>query len=197
MFFDFISDFYLSLVETVMGLESIQQILMLAVAGAIPFVESYLGSFLGILVGVSPAIAVPAAVVGNLVSTGAVTLLAHRARTAVVARRATVGANAAVPGSQASGVALAERPDASERIDDAESTRLTGARRKVAEYMERVGVPGVCLAGPMVVASQITAPTLVGLGASKRTVTMWTAVSIVGWGVAFGFFTEAVMRIFG
>lgn len=37
--------------------------------GAIPFVESYFGSVIGVLAGLSVFIAVPAAIVGNLVST--------------------------------------------------------------------------------------------------------------------------------
>lgn len=35
---------------------------------AIPFVESYLGSAIGILAGIHPLVAVPAAIVGNIVS---------------------------------------------------------------------------------------------------------------------------------
>jgi len=39
-----------------------------------------------------------------------------------------------------------------------------------------------------VVASQITAPTLVALGAARRTVYLWMGISIIAWGVVFGVF---------
>lgn len=35
---------------------------------AIPFVESYLGSVIGIMAGIHPAVAIPAAVIGNTAS---------------------------------------------------------------------------------------------------------------------------------
>lgn len=39
-----------------------------ALISAIPFVESYFGSTIGILAGMHPAVAIPAAIVGNIVS---------------------------------------------------------------------------------------------------------------------------------
>ncbi len=158
-------DFFAQLTSFVSGLEPWQQVLALVPAGAIPFIESYLGSFLGILVGIHPAIAIPAAVLGNLLATFAVTALAGRARGAVLRGR---GADAQVaPAAGAGGGRF---------------------RTKVAEALDRYGVPGVCLLGPLVVASQITAPTLVALGATRSRVYLWIGISIVGWGLAFGLF---------
>lgn len=48
--------------------------------GAIPFVESYLGSVIGILAGLSPFVAIPAAIIGNIVSMLAFVLAAHGVR---------------------------------------------------------------------------------------------------------------------
>ena len=67
---------------------------------------------------------------------------------------------------------------------------------KVARYVNRFGVPGVTLLGPMVLASQLTAPTLVALGADRRAVYLWAGVSIVVWGVVFGFFGTALAGLF-
>ncbi|WP_110589983.1 small multi-drug export protein [Microbacterium suaedae] len=58
------------------------QWLGLILLGAIPFVESYFGSFIGILAGVPPVLAVAAAVVGNVVSMLIFVLSAHRIRVA-------------------------------------------------------------------------------------------------------------------
>lgn len=49
-------------------------------AGAIPFVESYFGSAIGILAGINPAVAVAAAVFGNIVTMLAMVLAAHAVR---------------------------------------------------------------------------------------------------------------------
>ncbi|MCK0118441.1 hypothetical protein MWU57_15515 [Isoptericola sp. S6320L] len=56
-------------------------------AGAIPFVESYGGSVLGILAGVNPVVAIAAAIVGNVISMLIFVLTTSRVRTAAVARR--------------------------------------------------------------------------------------------------------------
>ncbi|MFV0285465.1 MAG: hypothetical protein ACK5IM_03625, partial [Demequina sp.] len=61
-------------------------------------------------------------------------------------------------------------------------------RQKIAGYLERFGVPGVSLLGPLALPSQFTAPTMVALGASARSVYFWMGISIVAWGVLFGFF---------
>ncbi|WP_312976674.1 hypothetical protein [Corynebacterium sp.] len=65
-------------------------------------------------------------------------------------------------------------------------------RKKVAKYLERFGVPGVSLLGLIVLASQITAPTLISLGAKPGRVYIWIGISIVVWGILFGFFGEVV-----
>ncbi len=54
---------------------------------AIPFVESYFGSAIGVIVGVPPVIAIAAAIVGNALSMLVFVLSAHRVRTGVVARK--------------------------------------------------------------------------------------------------------------
>ena len=49
-------------------------------------------------------------------------------------------------------------------------------------------MPGVCLLGPFVVASQLTGPALVALGAARGKVYLWMGISIIVWGVVFGIF---------
>ena len=48
--------------------DPIWQWLAIMLASAIPFIESYFGSALGILAGVNPAIAIIAAIIGNMIS---------------------------------------------------------------------------------------------------------------------------------
>ena len=56
--------------------------------GAIPFVESYFGSVVGVLGGLNPAVAIAAAVAGNIVSMLIVVLSAHGVRAKIAAGKA-------------------------------------------------------------------------------------------------------------
>lgn len=162
-----ITDVFLWFHEQATQADTWQQVLILIGAGAIPFIESYLGSFLGVLVGINPFIAVPAAVLGNIISTFLVITIAARTRTAVVNRR---GSTQDAP------------------------RELTSRQQKVGRYLERFGVPGVCLLGPIVLASQITAPALIAAGARPRAVYLWQAFAITAWGILFGFFGELAFQ---
>ena len=175
-----LEDLFAHLAGFVSSLEPWQQILALVPAGAIPFIESYFGSFLGTVMGIHPLIAVPPAVLGNLIATFAVIALAGGARDAVTRGRAP---SAGPDGTDVGAVdgAAAEQGAGSGRF-----------RSKVAPALDKYGVPGVCLLGPMLVASQITAPTLVALGATKSRVYVWMGVSIIVWGVLFGAFGGAL-----
>lgn len=199
---DFFADLFVRLHELAAGAETWQQIGVLLLAGAVPFVESYLGSFLGVLVGVPPVVAVLAASVGNIASTFAVIAVTSRVRRAATGRRGGVsrsdtehegvgrsGAAAGEPGTQewgasGSSTTVAAQPDSKRR-------------KKIARYVDRFGVAGACLLGPIVVASQITAPALIAIGARPRTVYVFQAIAIVAWGVLFGFFGEFALRWFG
>lgn len=52
---------------------------------AIPFIDSYVGSVIGILAGVNPIVAIAAAIVGNVISMLIFALTAHRVRSRVTA----------------------------------------------------------------------------------------------------------------
>lgn len=161
-----LQDLLAQLHALVSDLEPWQQVLALVPAGAIPFIESYLGSFLGSSLGIHPAIAIPAAVAGNLLATFAAIALSGRARDAVTAGRSRRTGTGATEG-------------------DAQPSRF---RQKVATALEKYGVPGVCLLGPFVVASQLSGPALVALGAARGKVYLWMGISIIAWGIAFGIF---------
>ena len=56
---------------------------------AIPWVESYVGAALGVVAGVTPWIAIPAAIVGNTLSMVAIVSTAHAARESITTEPAT------------------------------------------------------------------------------------------------------------
>ncbi|GMA37245.1 hypothetical protein [Demequina litorisediminis] len=153
------NDLILNLTDFVAGLSPWLQAFGVALISLIPFVESYLGTFIGVLVGMNPWLALVAAVIGNTICTFALIAAASRTRRAVIARR-----------------------------QDPEAAAPSKRRQRIAGYLERFGVPGVSLLGPLALPSQFTAPTMVALGASARSVYFWMGISIVAWGVLFGFF---------
>src|SRR5690625_7577476 len=70
------------------GLPPLFQWLGIMVAGAIPFVESYAGSVIGVVAGLALPVAVGAAVAGNIVSMSALVLGTSAVRDKVPADRA-------------------------------------------------------------------------------------------------------------
>lgn len=76
------------MIETVQdstaGLPPLLQWVGVMLAGAIPFIESYFGSVIGILAGITPPVAIAAAVVGNVLSMGALVIGTAAARAKVV-----------------------------------------------------------------------------------------------------------------
>lgn len=153
-----LQDLLVQLHSLVSDLAPWQQVLALVPVGALPFIESYFGSFLGTTLGIHPLLAVPAAVAGNVLATFALIGLAGRTRDAVTRGRSST----------------TEKP--------------SRFRAKIATALEKYGVPGVSMLGPLLVPSQITAPTLVALGAAKRRVYLWMGISIIAWGILFGVF---------
>ena len=69
-----------SLQEWTAGLPEVLQWLGVIAVSAIPFVESYLGSVIGVVAGLNPVVAVVAAIVGNVISMAIVVLSADRLR---------------------------------------------------------------------------------------------------------------------
>ncbi|MFL0421786.1 hypothetical protein [Micrococcus luteus] len=133
------------------------QWLAVMAGGALPFVESYYGSVIGILVGISPWAAIPAAVAGNIASTAGAILWASRRRSP----HAT--------------------PD-----DPSRSPRGVFKDRRLQRRFEKFGVPGVCLGSQVLLPSQLTAVALVRVGAEPRRVLAWQALSITAWGLGYG-----------
>lgn len=66
------------------------QWIAVVLVSAIPFVESYFGSAIGVAIGLHPVVAIAAAVVGNVISMLIFVLTAHKARTQVQAKREPV-----------------------------------------------------------------------------------------------------------
>ncbi len=128
------------------------------IAAAIPFIESYFGTLIGVVAGIPLPIALAAAIIGNVASMLAFVFAASSARQKVLARRA---------GGE-------ELPEPSPR------------RQKVKRMFDRFGVPGVSLLGQTLLPSQITSGMMVSFGASRNAVIFWQIISIIVWAIVFG-----------
>ncbi len=127
---------------------------------AIPFVESYFGSVIGVALGMHPVVAIAAAVIGNVVSMLAFVLSTHSTRQKVRSARANK--------------------------NGAPEKEPAPRRQRLKAAFDRFGVPGVSLIGQTLLPSQLTSAAMVGFGASKNAVIFWQIISIVLWGAAFG-----------
>lgn len=141
---------------------------------AIPFVDSYFGAVIGVLIGLPTALAIGVAVIGNVISMLIFVMTAHGVRGRVVAGKA-----AGAGGAGGAGGATVGAPSATEPV---ESPR----REKVRRMFDKYGVAGVSLVGPAILPSQFTSAAMVSFGANRNTVILWQIISIVLWGVVFG-----------
>lgn len=149
------------------------QPLIVALAGAIPFVEGELASVLGVWAGLNPFVAFSAAVAGNFLSVFVVVVFGARIRAAIVARRARRREEALVAAGSdgASAIAEASEPAKPE----------SKGRKRFKNFLVRFGVPGASILGPLALPTQFTSAMLVASGVSKRWILLWQAVAIVLW----------------
>lgn len=152
-------DFIFTLQNFVTSMPEAVQFLGVVIIGLIPFVESHLGSVIGVAAGVPMPLAVLAATVGNTLSVLAFVYAGAKIRAAFRRGRG--------------------KPEKREGREGRGTSR-------VKENMERFGVPGASLIGPVLLPSQFTSTALVGAGANRGTVVTWTLVAVVLWGVVSG-----------
>lgn len=163
----------MNLIETFQGfvaqVPELVQPLIVALAGAIPFIEGEGAVSIGIIGGIHPVVAAIAAMVGNFLCVAVLVIASSGARTAIVNRNRNREAVLAGTG----GGAVESIP--------AESERGGARKEKFQRAFERYGVPGVSLLGPLLLPTQFTATMLAAAGVGKVRILIWQAVAIVGW----------------
>lgn len=137
--------------DLVAQVPDILQPVIVALAGAVPFIEGEGGAAIGIIGGIPPVIAALSAAIGNFVCVAVIVLLGARVRTAVTSR------------------------------GGAEATELSPRRAKFQRAFHRYGTPGVSLLGPLLLPTQFTAAALTAAGVPPRTVLLWQGIAIVLW----------------
>jgi len=165
----------MNLVETFQNLVAqvpeLIQPLIVALAGAIPFIEGEGAVAIGIIGGIHPVIAAIAAIAGNFLCVTILVLAGAGARSAIVNR------------SRTREVVHADGTTTVEPVA-AEADRGSARREKFQRAFERYGVPGVSLLGPLLLPTHFTATMLAAAGIGKARVLFWQAVAIIGWTTA-------------
>lgn len=129
------------------------QPVIVAAAGAIPFLEGEAGAIIGVAGGLHPVVAGLAAAAGNLLCVTLVIFIGASARGAIMSR--------------------------STRVEPAKP-RSKG-RERFDRWLVRFGVPGASILGPLAIPTHFTAATLVASGVPKARVLLWQAIAIVLW----------------
>lgn len=171
--------------------------LVTALAGAIPFVEGEGAATIAVLAGVNPVVAGVFAALGNFLCVLGVVFASSGARKAVVAglsrkkarevqnvhAHVLVGANG-----------LTEHNEAMEISAQNESPRAAARRQKFTVALEKYGVPGVSLLGPLLLPTAFTASMLVAVGVKARRVMFWQTIAIVGWTALFTVLVSVLVK---
>jgi len=153
-----IADLVAGFQDAVAQVPEFVQPLIVAAAGAVPFIEGEGGAIVGVVGGLPPVVAGLAAAVGNMLCVFVVVVVAARARGAIVNRA---------------------RADAADTVAD-EKPRSKG-RERFQRWLVRFGVPGASLLGPLALPTHFTAATLVATGVPVRRILFWQALAIVLW----------------
>ncbi|MDR7382322.1 small multidrug efflux protein [Promicromonospora iranensis] len=150
------------------------QPLVVALAGAVPFVEGELATMIGVLGGLNPVLAGIAAAGGNFLCVFLIVTVSSRARTATLARRAR---------REAVGVSVGPTPPGGAGVEEAPAKEKPESKGKerFRRYLTRYGVPGASLLGPLAMPTQFTAALLVAGGVAKPWVLLWQGIAITLW----------------
>lgn len=159
----------MNLIETFQNLVAqvpeLVQPLIVALAGAVPFIEGEGAASIGIIGGIHPVVAAIAGIVGNFLCVLVLVLASSGARQAIVQRNRSRQIVAA--GGDAAAI---ETPEAA-----------SPRKQKFQNALERYGVPGVSLLGPLLLPTQFTATMLAATGVSKTRILFWQGLAIVAW----------------
>lgn len=163
--------------DFVTGLPEAFQGIGVFLVSLVPFVEGEGAALIAVILGMDPWLAVPVAILGNVLAVGLLIAFGAGARRAVVARSAARRDAAAAETST---------PPA--------GTGQDASEEKLRRRFEAWGVAGLSLLGPLFfIPGHVVAPAMVSFGASPRRVMVWQVVAIV----LYTAFTAAVAYLLG
>lgn len=185
---NFITDLITNFQELVAKVPELVQPLIVALAGAVPFIEGEGAATIGIIGGMNPVVAAIAAIIGNFVCVALLVLLSSGARNAVknrsAARRQLVHAGGGLDDAAAAG-----------EVYDAATLHETPRSQKFVRALDKYGVPGVSLLGPLLLPTQFTATMLAAIGVAKGRILFWQAIAIIGWTTLLTVLITSMLRM--
>ncbi|WP_131104866.1 small multi-drug export protein [Ornithinimicrobium sufpigmenti] len=147
--------------------------------GAFPWLEAVIVIPAGILGGLPVLPAVLAALAGNLLTVWLAAVYGQRARDWWARRRARR------EGNRAAGQEPLTGDEAGVADESREAVRRRDRRReRIDRVMNRWGMPGLAVLGPIVLGTQVAALAAVAVGVSARAAFLWISAGTVAWGVA-------------
>ena len=170
------------------------QPLIVALAGAVPFIEGEGAAVIGVIGGVHPVAAVLAGIAGNFLCVLVLVTLSSRTRSAIVSHRRNRAEAREVTLVGADPGAHDENADENADVDAPESGRKTARWVKFQRALDRYGVPGVSLLGPLLLPTQFTATMLTASGVAARRVLFWQGLAIIGWTTLLGVVVGGVVH---
>ncbi len=147
--------------------------------GAFPWLEAIVVIPIGVLAGLPPVLVVLVAVIGNLLTVWLAAVFGQRVRLWWAARRR----------------ARAETDTKSH--SPAKLERHNRRRARIDRVMERWGMLGLAVLGPIGLGTQFSALAAVALGVSARHATIWVGAGTVAWSVVAAVLTVAGVTIAG
>ena len=172
-----------SLIEQV---PDIVQPLIVALAGAIPYIEGEGATGFGIIAGIHPIVAAVAGATGNILSVVGVVFLGSLIRQRVAARRA---AQPVLVGAGGVGEPAHQT--------DTKPTAPSKGREKLGRWMVRFGVPGASILAPLALPTMLTAAFFVASGVPKGWVILWQVIAIVLWTSLIAIAASGILALLG
>jgi hypothetical protein len=195
-----------TLIEFFQGLAAqvpdLLQPFIIAVAGAIPFIEGEVSSIIGVWAGMNPVLAGIAGAIGNFVCV-TVIVAPRRPRPPCCRRPTEPEARTRVHrlrdrhrSSRSAGRGFPRRtlpprlpPPLAEGADDVQGHGRLGeetkpdskGRAKFKRFLTRFGVPGASLLGPLAIPTQITSTILVSAGVKTSWILLWQGIAVIAW----------------
>lgn len=176
------------------------QPLLVAGAGAIPFVEGEGAAAIGLIGGIHPATAITAGIVGNFICVAILVFTSASTRKAVMSRRRAQPTRSQADKDLDFAMELALDPAEGLAMDlvapkEGADERKTRRWAKFQRAFERYGVPGVSLLGPLLLPTHFTATMLAASGIGRARILFWQALAIIGWTVVVGLVLTGVISV--
>jgi uncharacterized membrane protein len=124
--------------------------------GAAPWFEIWTAVPLGVMMGLSPSVAMAAAVTGNLASVAGMVALMPRIRAWIVKKFLAEGGKG--------------------------GAKASPRQKRFHSLWNQYGIPGVMLGAPLLVGTHLATALCLILGAPVRRAMVWITISIVTWG---------------